>query len=207
MESSDANFITALFLYLIVASTVLYRNPGRGSGFSMFVFVYAVFLLGFWFASTSVVMIAWLTLAVANMAFQLVALRHQESTAGTTGLLVASVCLWPIQFASAVSSQAASRSETERKIVARERIGALPAKVTGTVSYTHHIDADDGYDAVWLKEFDELEFMADSQLFDTIGIAEGKVVTLSVNERSAPPDVANGTILWITGGDLRRPDS
>lgn len=202
MESSDANFVTALFLYLIVASTVLHRNPGRGSGFSMFVFVYAVFLLGFWFASTSVVMIAWLTLAVANMAFQLVALRQQESTAGTTGLLVASVFLWPIQFASAVSSQATSRSETGRKIVARERIGALPAEVTGTVSYTHHIDADDGYDAVWLKEFDELEFMADSQLFDDIGIEEGKAFSLTIEERDIPADVGTGKVLWVTSGAL-----
>lgn len=206
MDSADANFVTALFLYLVVASMILHQNPGRGSGFSMFVFVYAVFLLGFWFASTAVVMITWLVLSVANMAYQLVALRHHDNPTGTAGLLVASVFLWPIQFATAVSSRAATRSEAGRKIDARERIGPLPAQVTGTVSYTQHIDADDGYDAVWLKEFDELEFMLDSPVFDAIGIAEGKVVTLFVEERNAPSDIASGTILWATGGELATSD-
>ena len=202
MESADANFVTALLLYLGFASMLLYRNPGQGSGFSMFVFVYAVFLLGFWFASTTVVLIAWLALSIANMAYQLVALRHHDNPTGTTGLLVASVFLWPIQFATAVSSRAASRTEAARKTGARERIGPVPATITGTVSYTHHIDADDGYDALWLKEFDELEFMTASKLFDDIGIEEDKVFSLTIEERDIPNDVGSGKILWVTGGNL-----
>ena len=53
---------------------------------------------------------------------------------------------------------------------------------------------------MWLEEFGDLEFMTDSELYDRIGIAEGKAVSLTVEERDAPQDIASGRVLWIVDG-------
>ena len=39
--------------------------------------------------------------------------------------------------------------------------------------------------------------MTDSATFDRLGIAEGKEVSLTVDERDAPDGLADGKVLWI----------
>ena len=42
--------------------------------------------------------------------------------------------------------------------------------------------------------------MTDSETFDRIGIAEGEVVSLTVDERDAPDGFEVGKVLWIVDG-------
>ncbi|MEM9404206.1 MAG: hypothetical protein AAGA44_17185 [Pseudomonadota bacterium] len=205
MEPNDANFLSALFFYLMVATILLYRRPTDGMGFPMFLLVYPFFLIGFWYASITIVMVAWLALAVLNMPFQLNQLRRENAASGATGAIFASLFLWPIQFAAAVNNAESEKAANKRKNSAREKLGPLPAEATGKVSFTHYLDIDDGYDAIWLEEFDELEFMTDAQTRDRIGIGEGKTLKVQVEERDAPRDVKDGKVLWITGGELIEP--
>ena len=195
-----AAFIIALALYLAVATVLLYRSPMWGWGFPMFVLVYPMFLLGFWIADTQIVMYLWLALAVANMPFQFISIKRQAIPTGTTGVLIGSLFLWPIQFAALINSNESEKMADESRKAGREKIGKLPADIAGTVSYIHFVDIDEGYDAVWLEEFGDLEFIVDAKTRDAIQLGDGKAYTLSVEERPAPTDYKSGDILWITGG-------
>ena len=195
-----AAFIIALALYLAVATVMLYRSPMWGWGFPMFVLVYPVFLLGFWIADTQIVMYLWLTLAVANMPLQFISIKRQAIPTGTTGVLIGSLFLWPIQFAALINSNESEKMADESRQAGRDKIGKLPADITGTVSYMHYVDIDDGYDAIWLEEFGDLEFMTDAKTLDEIKIVDGNRYTFSVEERAAPEDYKDGDILWITSG-------
>ncbi len=193
-------FIIGLGAYLLVATVLLYRSPMWGWGFPMFVFVYPIFLIGLLIADVRIVLYVWLALAVANMPILFISIKRQTIPTRTTGALMGSFFLWPIQFAATINSSESEKMAEEARRTGRRKIGPLPAEVTGTVSYIHHVDIDEGYDAIWLEEFDELEFMTDSKTYDDIGIADGRTFTFSVEERDAPADYAAGNILWITGG-------
>ena len=166
----------------------------------MFILIYPLFLVALFIASARVVIAAWLGLSLVNMAVQFVYLKRQRVSTGAAGVLFASLFLWPIQFAAAINSTETEKSEKASKIAARKEIGPLPATIRGTVSYTHHIGTEEGHDALWLEEFSDLEFFTDSETFDRIGVAEGKAVSLTLEERHAPADIAPGKVLWIVDG-------
>jgi len=114
--------------------------------------------------------------------------------------MVASLFLWPVQFAGAVNSSQTEKAEFANREASREKIGDLPATIRGTVTYAHHHGTEEGHDSIWLEEFGDLSFMTDANTFDRIGIAEGNVVSLTVDEREAPVELEVGTVLWITDG-------
>ncbi len=166
----------------------------------MFVLLYPIFLVALFFASFPVVLFVWLGLALANMAVQYNFMKRAGVRIGLAGVLIASLFLWPVQFAAAINSAQTEKEEHRNREANREKIGALPATVRGTVSYAHHHGTEEGHDSVWLEEFGDLSFMTDSGTYDRIGIAEGKVVSLIVDERDAPDGLATGKVLWITDG-------
>ena len=193
-------FVIALAAYLGVATVFLIRNPTGGWGFPMFVLLYPIFLVALFFASFPVVLFVWLGLALANMAVQYNFMKRAGVRIGLAGVLIASLFLWPVQFVAAINSAQTEKEEHRNREANREKIGALPATVRGTVSYAHHHGTEEGHDSVWLEEFGDLSFMTDSGTYDRIGIAEGKVVSLIVDERDAPDGLATGKVLWITDG-------
>lgn len=197
---ADTIFVIALAAYLGTATTLLYRSPAHGWGFPMFFMLYPIFLVAFIFASARVVLLVWLGLALMNMAFQHIYLRSTGSEKGIVAVLVASLVFWPVQFAAAINSTQTEREEHENREANREKIGAIPATISGTVSYAHHHGTEDGHDSVWLEEFGDLAFMTDSKTYDRIGIAEGKTVSLTVDERDAPGELEVGKTLWIVDG-------
>jgi len=177
------------------------RNPAHGWGFPMFFMLYPIFLVAFIFASARVVLLVWLGLALANMAFQYIYMKNTGVKKVFAAVLVASSIFWPVQFAAAINSTQTEKEEHENREANREKIGALPATVNGTVSYAHHHGTEDGHDSVWLEEFGDLDFMTDSKTYDRIGIAEGKAVSLTVDERDAPAEFEVGKTLWIIDGE------
>ncbi len=197
---ADTVFVIALGAYLGVATTLLYRSPAHGWGFPMYLFLYPIFLVALFFTSPRAVLFVWLGLALANMPFQYLYMRRVGTRKGLAGVLVASLFLWPVQFAAAVNSAQTEKEERENEEINRQKIGNLPGIVRGTVSYAHHHGTEPGYDSVWLEEFGDLMFMTDSRTYDRIGIAEGKVVSLTVDERDAPGEFDAGKVLWIIEG-------
>ena len=197
---ADTIFVIALLAYLGVATTFLYRSPAHGWGFPMFVLLYPLFLVAFFLVSAQVVLLVWLGLALVNMVIQYMYMRSVGGDKGFAGVLVASLFLWPVQFAASINSAQTEKEEHENKEANREKIGALPATVKGTVSYAHHHGTEEGHDSVWFEEFGDLAFMTDSRTYDRIGIAEGKVISLTVDERDAPGELEVGKVLWIIDG-------
>ena len=197
---SGTIFLVVLTGYLLIATALLYRSPSHGWGFPLFILLYPLFLVAFFFVNARLVIVVWLSLSLVNVAIQFVYLKRQSAPGRSAGVLFASLILWPIQFAAAVNSSQTEKSSKENKEAGRNKIGPLPATIEGTVSYAHHIGTEEGHDAVWLEEFGDLEFMTDSELYDRIGIAEGKAVSLTVEERDAPQDIASGRVLWIVDG-------
>lgn len=193
-------FFIALAAYLGVATTLLYRSPSHGWGFPMFFMLYPIFLVAFLFASAQVVLLVWLGLALMNMAFQYIDMRRTGAAKGLAAVLISSLIFWPVQFAGAINSTQTEKEEHENREANREKIGTLPATVNGTVSYAHHHGTEEGHDSVWLEEFGDLDFMTDSKTYDRIGIAEGRAVSLTVDERDAPADMEAGKTLWIIDG-------
>ncbi len=197
---ADTIFVIVLAAYLVLATVLLYRSPAHGWGFPMFALLYLFFIVSFIFATSRVVLFAWLGLAVVNMAIQYAYMRRVGANKGVAGVIIASLFLWPVQFAAAINSSQTEKEESRNREVNREKIGALPATVKGTVSYTHHHGTEEGHDSVWLDEFGDLSFTTDSETFDRIGIAEGKVFSLTVDERDASAELAAGKVLWIIDG-------
>ena len=197
---SHSVFVIALAAYLGIATVFLIRNPTGGWGFPMFVLLYPIFLVALFLASFHVVLFVWLGLALANMAVQYNFMKRAGMRKGLVSVLIASLFLWPVQFAAAINSAQTEKEEHGNKEANRKKIGALPATVTGTVSYAHHHGTEKGHDSVWLEEFGDLSFMTDSKTYDRIGVAEGKVVSLIVDERDAPDGLAVGKVLWILDG-------
>ena len=197
---ADTIFVITLVTYLVVATTLLYRSPAHGWGFPMFFMLYPIFLVAFLFASARVVMLVWLGLALMNMAFQYVYMRSTGAKKGIAAVLVSSLIFWPVQFAGVINSTQTEKEEQENRESNREKIGALPATINGTVSYVHHHGTEDGHDSVWLEEFGDLDFMTDSRTYDRIGIVEGKAFSLTVDERDAPAEFEVGKTLWIIDG-------
>ncbi|MGI9204023.1 MAG: hypothetical protein ACR2Q3_08430 [Woeseiaceae bacterium] len=195
-------FIIALIAYLGLATVKLYRSPTHGWGFPMFILLYPVFLVAFFFATARFVAGIWFGLALTNMAVQYIYMKSVDVQEGLPGVLVASLFLWPVQFAAAINSSQTEKEERENKESNREKIGPLPATIEGTVSYAHHHGTAEGHDSVWLDEFGDLDFVTDAKTFDRIGIAEGKFVSLTIDERDAPSDLATGKVLWISDGKL-----
>lgn len=194
----------ALVTYLGIAVVLLYRAPTHGWGFPLFVLLYPIFLVGFFFGSAYVVLLVWLGLALANMAVQFIYMSSVGVRKGFVAVLVASLFLWPIQFAAAISSAQIEKEDNQRKQANRHRIGVLPATINGTVSYTHHHGTAEGHDSVWLEELDDLALLTDSETYDRIGIVEGKAVSLTVDERDAPVELEVGKVLWILDGSSAR---
>ena len=145
-------------------------------------------------------MLVWLGLSLVNMAIQFTYMKRQRVPTHAAGVMFASLFLWPVQFAAAINSSQTEKSARESKEASRKKIGPLPATIRGTVSYAHHIGTEEGHDAVWLAEFGDLEFMTDSKQYDQIGIADGKILSLTVEERDAPSEIATGKVLWIIDG-------
>lgn len=193
-------FIIALVAYLGFATAFLYRSPTHGWGFPMFILLYPIFLVAFFFATARFVILVWFGLALANMPIQRVFMKNEGVHKGLTGVMVGSLFLWPVQFAAAINSSQTEKEERENKAVNREKIGVLPATIEGTVSFTHHHGTKEGHDSVWLDEFGDLDFVTDAKTFDRIGIAEGKMVSLIVDERDASSELGAGSVLWIIDG-------
>ncbi len=194
-----------LAAYLGVATVLLYRSPTHGWGFPMFLLLYAVFLVAFFFATPRFVLLVWLGLAAANMVFQGFYMKKEGVQKGLAAVMLASLFLWPVQFAAAINSSQTEKDRLENKKTNREKIGALPATIRGTVSYAHHHGTEEGHDSLWLEEFGDLDFMTDSKTYDRIGIAEGKAVSLTVEERAAPGEFKAGNVLWIVDGKSDAP--
>ncbi len=197
-------FFLLVIAYLAVAASLVYRNPFSGGGFPMFALTYLVFLVGSFFVGTSDVLIAWVGLAIANMLVQYRFVQQQKLATVTVSVLLASLFVWPIQLAAVIHNVRADAISGVEQAEARERIGTLPANIVGTVSYTHHLDIDKGYDAVWLEEYGDLQFTLEAARYDELRIAEGRRLTFTVDEREAPPAIAEGKTLWIldaTAGD------
>jgi hypothetical protein len=193
-------FIIAIVAYLGLATVLLYRSPTHGWGFPMFILLYPIFLVAFFFATARVVMLVWLGLALANMAIQYIYFKSVGVQKGLGGVLVASLFVWPVQFAAVFNSAQTDTEEGENKEANREKIGALPATIKGTVSYAHHHGTEEGHDSVWLDEFGDLDFMTDAKTYDRIGINEGKIVSLTIDECDAPSELEVGKVLWIIDG-------
>jgi len=193
-------FIIALVAYLSLATALLYRAPTHGWGFPMFVLLYPIFLVAFFFATARFVMLVWLGLALANMAVQYVYMKSAGVKKGLAGVMATSLFLWPVQFAAAINSSETEKEARVNKESNRKNIGALPATIKGTVSYTHHHGTEEGHDSIWLDEFGDLDFMTDAKTYDRIGIAEGKRISLTVDERDAPSELEVGKVLWIIDG-------
>ena len=193
-------FAIALAAYLGVATTLLYRNPTGGWGFPMFFMLYPLFLAALLFATAGFVALIWVGLAVVNMLIQWQFMKREGVRNGLAAVLLASLGLWPVQFAAAVNSSQTGKAEAENREANRAKIGTLPATITGTVSYAHHHGTEEGHDSVWLEEYGDLDFMTDSKTFDQAGIEEGKVVSLTIEERIAPDGFKEENVLWIVDG-------
>lgn len=193
-------FIIALVAYLGVATALVYRSPTRGWGFPMFIILYPIFLVALFIATARFVMLVWVGLALANMAIQSVYMKSVGVQTGLVGVMVASLFLWPVQFAAAINSSQTEKERRNSKEANREKIGALPATIKGTVSYAHHHGTDEGHESVWLDEYGDLDFMTDAKTYERIGIAEGKVVSLTIDECDAPSELEVGKVLWIIDG-------
>lgn len=193
-------FIIALAAYLGLATAFVYRSPTHGWGFPMFIILYPIFLVAFFIATARLVMLIWVGLALANMAIQFVYMKSVGVQKGLAGVIVASLFLWPVQFAAAINSSQTEKEERNNREANRKKIGALPATIKGIVSCAHHHGTEEGHDSVWLDEFGDLDFMTDAKTHDRIGIAEGKVVSLTVDERDAPSELEVGKVLWIIDG-------
>lgn len=199
---SDLFFIIALAAYLSFASASLYRNPTSGYGFPMFVLLFPIFLIALFFASTSFVAATWLGLAVANMVLQFAFVKRAGVQTGLAAVMVGSLFLWPLQLAAAINSSQTEKDEQKSKADNRGKLGTLPAKIIGTVSYSHHHGTEQGHDSVWLEEYGDLDFITDSETYNRIGIAEGKVASLTIDERVAPEGMETGEVLWIVDGSV-----
>ena len=197
----DTVFSIALVAYLVVATAHLNRTPTHGWGFPMFVLLFPIFIVAYFFATARFVMFVWLGLALANMVVQFAYMKSEGLRKGFVGVMLGSLFLWPIQFAAAINSSQTEKEERVNREFNREKIGTLPATIRGTVSYTHHHGTEEGHDSVWLDEFGDLGFMTDAKTYDQIGIAEGKTVSLTIDERDAPSDLAVGQVLWIVDGE------
>lgn len=202
---ADTTFIIALVSYLGLATLLLYRSPSHGWGFPMFILLYPIFFVAFFLVSTQVVLLVWLGLALVNMPIQYFNMKRVSMEKGLAGVLVTSVLvtsmfLWPVQVAAMVNSTQTEKEEDENREANRQKIGALPATIEGTVSYVHHLGTEEGHYSVWLEEFGDLAFMTDSKTYDRIRIAEGKVFSLVVDERDAPEELEVGKVLWIIDG-------
>jgi len=197
---TNTAFIIALVAYLAVATTLLYRSPTHGWGFPMFILVYPIFLVVFFFATAQFVILVWLSLALVNMVIQYFFMKSEGVQIGHVGVMVASLFLWPVQFAAAINNSQTEKDERDNKDANREKIGPLPATIKGTVSYAHNHGTEEGHDSIWLDEFGDLSFVTDAKTFDRIGIAEGKIVSLTIDERDAPNELEAGTVLWIIDG-------
>ena len=169
----------------------------------MFVLVYPICLIAFYFVTARFVVLVWIIFALINVPAQAFFMRKEDVQIGlAAGVFVGSLFLWPIQFAAAINSSQTEKEEHENRELNREKVGALPATIEGTVTYTHHHGTEEGHDSVWLDEYGDLGFLTDSKTYDRIGIAEGRVVALNLEEREAPADLEVGSVLWIVGGKL-----
>lgn len=198
---TDTIFVFALAGYLGVATVMLFRNPAHGWGFLLFFLLYPIFFVACFFVAARVVFFVWLGLALANMGIQYFYMKSAGVKKGLgAAVLVTSLFLWPVQFAGAINSSQTEKEEHENREANREKIGPLPATIEGTVSYAHHHGTEEGHDSVWLEEFGDLSFVTDSKTYDRIGIAEGRVVSLTVDERDATEELEIGKVLWIIDG-------
>lgn len=197
---SDTLFLFALAAWLGMATVLLFRNPTHGVGFLLFILLYPLFLLAWFFVSSGTLVLAWLALAIANMPLQYLTMKRAGMATGIASTLLASVVLWPVQFAAVINSSQTAKSESQSRAENRAKLGPLPASVQGTVSYTHHHGTETGHDSVWLEEYGDLGFVTDSKTFDRIGIAEGKSVTLVVDEHADLSELGADDELWITDG-------
>ena len=202
---ADTVFVIALAAYVGLATVLLYRSPAHGWGFPMFILLYPFFLVAYFFATTSIVLFVWLGLALVNMGVQFAYMKSVGAKKGLAAVLVASLFFGPVQVAAAVNSRQTEKEENANRAANREKIGALPGIVRGTVSYTHHHGTEEGHDSVWLEEYGDLGFMTDSKTYDSIGIAEGMAVSLTVDERDAPNGFDVGKVLWIIDGEPEAP--
>ncbi|MEM6512111.1 MAG: hypothetical protein AAF660_03775 [Pseudomonadota bacterium] len=197
-------FCLSVVIYVAFASLVLYRSPHYGWGFPLFVLVYPMFIVAWFFVAIGDVLSTWLGLAVLNMLVQFITIRRQTIPVNPTSTLLASLLLWPIQLAAALSNSSSDRTTAKSKAENRQALGNLPATIVGVVSYTHHLDIDKGYDAVWLEEYGELEFFVEAKRFDELRIQEGRRISITVDEREAPEHVGEGKVLWIVGDGTER---
>jgi hypothetical protein len=196
----NAIFLLATTVALLSAIFKLRPHSREGLGFALCCCLYVIFAAGFFIASSALVVSLWLVLAVANMVMQYRALPKQLDAGFAPVVLLASLFIWPVQLPALRISQNDEAAESLAREKARARLGALPSTVSGTVSFTHHIDSEVGEEMVWLEEYEALEFWLTSELFERIGIAEGRRASLSVEERAEPGD--QDRTLWIIDGSV-----
>ena len=189
----------AVLLAQLGCAVLLLRSPARMElGFVLFAASYPLFLVALLTVDLRIVAGAWLALAGANALVQHQGLLRQQPRTGARSYLLASLYLWPVQYAGLRLGER-QREESERGAARqRRRLGTLPATISGTVSYTHHVDVGEGEDMVWLEELEELELRVSSAKFDEIGLGEGRRVTVTIEEREEGPGA--GKALWIVDG-------
>jgi hypothetical protein len=190
-------FLTGVAAILFVATILLITRTRAGLGFALCFCLYPVFLVAVFIVDGETLLATWLTLAVLNMAIQYVYLRREQVSQGIPSVMFASLFLWPVQYGGVLMGESQRRESAEAAGRQLASIGTLPATITGTVSYAHHIDTEPAEDLVWLEEYPDLELWIDSELYDEIGVAEGRHLSITIEER---PDPEGTRRLYIVSG-------
>ncbi len=194
------SFLIFLLLYLLIAVVLFGMKSTAQVGFIWMLLLYPVFFIGAFFTSFLILVLAWLVLSVINMPLQVAYLRTQNVKTIPLTVIWASFLLWPIQLAAlGLNVRDEQRTKKNQRRVEKE-LGELPTQITGTVSFFHHIDIGSGKDMVFLEEYDDVAFYMDSALFDSIGVEEGKVVSLMVEQRNGSIVKQRGDIFWAING-------
>ncbi len=142
----------------------------------------------------------WLLAGALNVPFQNMHFKKFGVGRFSPSVAIASLFIWPIQGSALVFSAEQEQASRASRRNARKKIGASPATVSGTVTFTHHIGSDRGEDMVWLDSCGDQEFYVSASLYDEIGIQEGAAIELSIEERSGEMVSSEEPVLWATAG-------
>ncbi len=190
-------FLILLFGYLTIATAILVIRATRSIGFIMYVLVYPLVLTAYFFVPVMAVVGTWFMFVILTVVALVLDARRHVAARLNPAVFVSSIFIWPVQLAALVTSLRFDLETQYKRNQARAVLGELPATVTGTISFTHHIDQGDGVDMLWLQEYGELEIFIDAALFDQYELGEGKSVTLTVDETDGTRIGSQEKILWV----------
>ena len=193
----NQNFILIIVGYVTFSSLLLLSRAVSQIGFLFFLLLYPIFFIALFFVDFSNLVMLWVGFALLNIPAQLLYLKKHNVKNQVTTVVISTFFLWPVQFAAlALGTQDEKQAEKNRK-QNREKIGKLPATITGTVSFIHYIDSEPGADMISLEEYGELEFFVHSDLSQRLGIAEGETYTFTVDEGDGSIIGEKDKILWV----------